>query len=140
MSKNVEERVQISMDAHKKGFNCAQSVIMAFDDIYPDDTITMMKMSEGMGMGVAGSMNMCGAITGMVMLEGLENSDGNLENPKSKPDTVKKSRALMDEFEEKVASTICKEIKGVDTGIVLKSCNACIEEAVRIYAKHLENK
>jgi len=40
-------------------------------------------------------------------------------------------------FEEQVGSCVCKEIKGVGTGNVLRSCNDCIKEAAAIAEKVL---
>ncbi|MCI7442072.1 MAG: C-GCAxxG-C-C family protein, partial [Clostridium sp.] len=36
------------------------------------------------------------------------------------------------EFREKNTSVICRELKGVDTNVVLRSCDGCIEDAARI--------
>ena len=38
----------------------------------------------------------------------------------------------MKRFEEKNGSTICRDLKGVDTGKVLRTCPGCIEDAVEI--------
>ena len=34
-------------------------------------------------------------------------------------------------------SVICRDLKGVDTGNVLRACNDCIADAVRIMEKEL---
>ena len=41
------------------------------------------------------------------------------------------------EFKEKNGSIVCREIKGVDTGNVLRTCDGCIEDAVALLDKHL---
>ena len=39
---------------------------------------------------------------------------------------------MTEAFRTKNQSVICRELKGVDTGTVLRSCDGCIEDAVRI--------
>jgi hypothetical protein len=41
-------------------------------------------------------------------------------------------KEAIEKFEQKNKSIICKEIKGVETGEVLRSCDGCIEDAVAI--------
>ena len=80
----------------------------------------------------------CGAVSGAVMLAGFKNSDGNLETPATKVDSYKLSKKSLDTFEEKNGSTVCRELKGVDTGKVLRSCPDCIMDAVEIVENVLE--
>ena len=35
-------------------------------------------------------------------------------------------------------SVICRELKGVETGTVLRSCTGCIEDAVKIVEKYIK--
>ena len=60
----------------------------------------------------------------------MKNSDGNLDSPATKASTYQLSRELLEKFQQKNSSTICKELKGIDTGTVLRSCPGCIEDAV----------
>ena len=41
------------------------------------------------------------------------------------------------EFLEKNQSVVCEELKGVETGNVLRSCNGCIKDAVILAGKIL---
>ena len=64
------------------------------------------------------------------MAAGLINSDGNLDSPATKADTYRLSWELTTSFREKCGSTVCRELKGIDTGKVLCSCQDCIRNAV----------
>ena len=66
----------------------------------------------------------------MTLVMSMINSTGNLDAPDSKASTYKKVRELNAQFREKNGSTICRKIKGLDTGKVLRSCDGCIEDAV----------
>ena len=67
----------------------------------------------------------------------MKNSTGNLEKPDSKGRTYKISKAIQEEFRAQNSSVICKELKGVSTGKVLRSCPDCIMDAARIAEKIL---
>ncbi len=136
----LQERLEVAQQKRKNGYNCAQAVICSFADRYGVDEDILLKISEGFGGGIAGSKATCGAVTAMVMLTGLENADGNVQKPATKQATYKIAKGLMDQFEEKNKSIICKELKGIETGEVLRSCDGCISDAIEIFSKYIDEK
>ena len=52
------------------------------------------------------------------------------EVPTTKRQSYKDMKELTEKFQKKNGSVICREIKGVDTGKVLRSCDGCIADAV----------
>ena len=83
---------------------------------------------------------MCGALSGMAMIIGLDNSKGNVEEGSpSKGDTYKKIKTYVQKFKEKNGSCVCRELKGVDTGKVLCSCPQCIADAVELTEEYLKS-
>lgn len=125
---------------HKKGYNCAQAVACAFCEEAGIKERIMFKMMEGHGLGMGGMQGTCGAITGAVAVLGAVNSNGDLEHPVSKTDTYKLSRELVNRFQEKNGVIACKDLKGVETGKVVRSCPGCIEDAATILAEILEER
>lgn len=134
---NTEERVKKAYELHHKGYNCAQAVVGAFSDLTDIDEKTLLKISEGFGGGMGAMQDTCGAVTGMFMLAGMANSAGDVEEKQTKAETYQIVRDLSATFQEKNHSTICRELKGVETGNVLRSCDGCIEDAVRIVGESL---
>ena len=49
------------------------------------------------------------------------------------------ARELLRRFEEKNGSVFCRELKGRDTGIVLRECRGCVEDAAEIAEDILKN-
>ena len=92
---------------------------------------------EAQGLGMGGMKGTCGAVSGAVLLAGMKNSTGNTEHPDSKGATYKLSREIVKEFQEKNSSVVCEELKGVETGNVLRSCGGCIKDAVLLAGKIL---
>ena len=101
------------------------------------DEETLFRISEGFGAGMGGMMQTCGAVTAMFMALGLANSSGDLQACDTKTQTMKKVRELAAEFEKKNGSIVCRELKGIDTGKVLRSCDGCIEDGIRILGEYL---
>ncbi|MDD6106784.1 MAG: C-GCAxxG-C-C family protein [Ruminococcus sp.] len=133
MSTKAEQAIAF----HDKGYNCAQAVACSFCKEFGVDEEEMFRIAEGFGLGM-GMMEVCGALSGMMMIIGLQNSVGNLDKGKAtKGDTYKKVREYAAKFKEQNGSYLCKELKGVETGKVLRSCPDCIRDAVALTEEYL---
>ena len=128
----MKTRVEETIGRHDKGYNCAQAVACTYCDLVGVDEETMFKRTEALGLGMGGMEGTCGAITGACVLAGMKNSTGNLEKPNSKGASYKLSRQIVEEFKNQNGATQCRELKGVDTGKVLRACPDCIRDAARI--------
>ena len=69
---------------------------------------------------------------------GFKNSCADPKNPKTKAATYQLTREITRQFAEKNHALVCKELKGVETGVVLRSCPDCIRDAVAIAEKVLQ--
>lgn len=128
----MSNRVEKALENHKNGMNCCQAVVCAFADEVGVDENMLFKASEGFGAGMGGMECTCGAVSGAVMVAGMTSSSGDVERPVTKGATYKLSKQIVSDFEEKNGSVICKELKGLKTQKVLRSCPGCIEDAARI--------
>lgn len=128
----MKTRVEETIVRHDKGYNCAQAVACTYCDMVNVDEATMFKMTEALGLGMGGMEGTCGAVTGACVLAGMKRSSGNLERPDSKAESYKLSREIVKRFEEKNQSVVCKALKGVETGKVLRPCADCIRDAAMI--------
>ena len=59
------------MSFFKEGYNCSQSVFMAFCDEYDIDFETALKISSSFGGGMGRLREVSGAVTGMFMVAGI---------------------------------------------------------------------
>lgn len=126
------DRIEKALENHKKGYNCAQAVACAFCDAVGVDEEAMFRMTEGFGLGMGSMQGTCGAVSGAVALCGLKNSSANLDKPDSKQATYKLSKEIITRFEEMNQSSRCRDLKGVDTKKVLRTCDGCIEDAAKL--------
>lgn len=91
------------------GYNCAQSVAGAFAEkcSLPLDVIT--KLASSFGGGIAGRREMCGAVSGMLLVIGYLHGHVIPENAEQKQAHYAFSRAAMESFEKKLGTLICRE-------------------------------
>ena len=117
----MESRVQKTLENHKKGYNCAQAVACAYCDLVGMDEQSAFRAMEAFGLGMGGMQATCGALIGAVM------AAGSVTDGKGTPRTA---RSILTSFQEKSGATICKDLKGVETGKVLCPCAQCVRNAV----------
>ena len=135
----LEERLARADSMHRSGGNCAQSAAYALEDLAEIDEETLFRVMEGFGGGMGGRDATCGAVSGAVAIAGLVRSGGSPEAG-TKKDTYKLSKEIVSEFKEQNGSIVCRELKGLDTGRLLRSCPDCIHDAVRIAVHVLEEE
>ena len=128
----MESRVAKTLENHKKGYNCCQAVACAYCDLVGMDEATLFRAAEAFGAGMGGMETTCGAVSGAVLLAGLKNSGGDLENPRTKGGSYRLSKQIVEEFQKKNTTVVCKELKGVETKQARRSCDGCIEDAAAI--------
>ena len=69
---NIEERVAKAKRLFKEeGYNCCQAVVLAYNDVFGIDDDTAAALSSGFGGGMGRMREVCGSVSGMVMLAGL---------------------------------------------------------------------
>lgn len=123
---------ELAIANHDRKFNCAQAVACSFAEEVGVEEKALFQAAEGFGLGMGGMQATCGALSGAVMLAGFKNSDGKLDDPATKADTYKLSKEMVKRFQEKTGSTVCKELKGTETGKMLCSCPDCIRCGVEV--------
>ena len=118
---NMQERMDYAA-LRKKEMNCCQAVLVAFG----------AELGRSFGSGMATMEGTCGALVGAVMVSSLLSDEGEARN---------NSRAIMSRFKEHCCgATICRDLKGIETGKVLCSCEDCVRNAVRAAGEALKSK
>ena len=93
-----------------EGYNCAQAVFGAFDDVTGIDFETSLKLSSGFGGGMGRMREVCGAVSGMFMvLNAVEGYTSPTDNV-AKMDLYAKVQKLAEKFKETNGSIVCREI------------------------------
>ena len=127
----LEERMEYAAK-RKREMNCCQAVLVAFADRLGKSEDELLRLGSGFGSGMATMEGTCGALVGAIMVSSLLSPDGEARN---------NSRAIMSRFKELCGgATICRDLKGIETGKVLCSCEDCVRNAVRAAGETLKAK
>ena len=155
LTPELEARVQRAVDNFMQGYGCCQSVVAAFADLYNLDDTMAKRIAAGFGGGVGRMRMMCGAVSGIVILAGLDRGQIDGADRKGKSMCYKVVQELLDEFKVQNGSVVCAELLGLKghekaqssyvasprTAEYYKTrpCAANVESAARIFAEYLMN-
>ena len=64
-------RAERATENFKKGYNCAQSVVLAFSDMVDLSEEQLLRLSAPLGGGVGRLREICGALSGICVVLGL---------------------------------------------------------------------
>lgn len=69
---DIEERVQAAVENFESGYNCAQSVFLAYADLLDLERDMAQMMSVSFGGGMGRMREVCGTVSAMAMLAGFK--------------------------------------------------------------------
>ena len=105
---------QKAMNLFKEGYNCSQSVFLAFKDLYGIDRSTALKLSSSFGGGMGRLREVCGSVSGMFLTAGILYGYDSPKDRSSKTEHYKRIQELARSFEELNGSIVCRELLGLD--------------------------
>ena len=126
----MNSRAEEAVNKKKSGYNCAQAVACTYCDLAGIDEETAKQMTQAFAGGMCTMEASCGAMTGAAIALGLIN--------KQPGKTMMDIRAMMTAFKEQNKSVICKELKGIETGTVLRECNDCVRDAALLLEQQIK--
>lgn len=138
-----------------EGYGCCQSVVLAFCDLYGMDAQLAKRVSAGFGGGVGRLRMMCGAVSALVILAGLDSGQTEGGDRVGKSACYKLVQELLARSKEANGSLICAELLGLKGPVPMgeyeasertkeyykkRPCAAKVESAARIFATYLNDK
>ena len=123
---------------YEDGYNCSQAVGCTFCDIAQIDENIMYRIMSGFSVGMGGMKGTCGAVSAGIAIMGMIMNSGDTKDTKQKARVYKMAKEYTRRFAEKNQSLVCSELKGLDTGKPIRSCDGCIEDAVEILEGMIE--
>lgn len=148
----MKDRVEKAVELFKSGYNCSQSVVAAFADMYGFTQEQALRMSASFGGGIGRMRQTCGAACGMFLLAGLEKGAVDGKDREGKAANYALVQQLAEEFRKRNGSMICAELLGLkkpegsstpeartEQYYAKRPCAKMVEEAAAIWAEYLEN-
>ena len=97
----------------ESGANCAQAVAAAFAEECGISREMALQMASGFGGGMGRMREVCGAVSGMVMVAGLLRGNCDLDDKTAKDQDYALIQKLAARFREETGSIICRELLGL---------------------------
>jgi len=122
----MSSRSERAVEDFSKGCNCSQAVFCAFaEDLGLEDKLAI-KIASGFGGGIGRGGDICGAVTGAVMVLGLKYflPEADIQQSKAKVYEIVKEFKKM--FKKRHGSIVCRELVG---------CNLSTEEGFENFLK-----
>lgn len=116
----------------EEGYNCCQAVVLAFAEDLGVDEKAALAISSSFGGGIGGMGDICGAVSGMVMVAGLKWGYTDPKATIEKQEHYHRIRELCDTFQERRGSLTCRILK---SGKDRNFCADLVYEAASILEK-----
>lgn len=109
----MEDRIQKAVELFKSGYNCSQSVVAAFADMYGFTQEQALRMAASFGGGIGRMRETCGAACGMFLVAGLETGATEAADREGKAANYAVVQELAAEFKRRNGSLVCGELLGL---------------------------
>lgn len=131
MTHDLNSRHERARQLRKEGYNCAQSVLMVFDDITGLDEATACRLASGLGAGIGASREICGVPNAMAIVQGFRLP----ATAQAKPLAMKRAGALLQKFKAITGGRLrCVELK---SGADPVPCDRLILDGIEILHNYL---
>lgn len=150
MDTKISEKIKRGVELFEQGYNCSQSVVLAFAEDFGIDPLTALKFSSSFGGGMGRLREVCGAVTGAFMVLGWCYPATDITDKGAKKENYAAVQNFAMEFKGQMGSYICAELlklkREPQTPIPsersreyysLRPCSRCVAAACEILAKEV---
>ena len=108
----MEDRGAKAEAFFRQGYNCSQSVALAFADLLPLDEKTLAKLASGFGGGFSRLREVCGGLSGAVLVLDLLFGYDGPETGAPKRELYARVQEVAHRLEAENGSYVCRELLG----------------------------
>jgi C_GCAxxG_C_C family probable redox protein len=148
----IEDRTTRAVGFFKEGYNCSQSVVMAYADYFPFEIETLKRLSAPFGAGMGRLREVCGAATGMFMVLGMVKPASDPIDLNAKTANYEAVQRTASAFKQKLGSFICADLLKISREpqsvipndrnaayYAERPCALCVAVGAEILGKELAN-
>ena len=150
---SAEERALRAKEFFNKGYNCAQSVALAYADVTSLDEEMVAKITASFGGGMGRLREVCGAVSGMAFVASFLSPCPTADNAEAKRANYALVQHFAEKFREQNGAIVCRTLLGLDrpkdeptpsprTAEYYKKrpCAEYVYDAALIVGNYLQNK
>ncbi len=112
----TKDHGKVAEELFRSGCNCSQAVVAAFEDVTGFDRETSMKVASALGGGMCRMREVCGAVSGAMLVLGMACGDGADTDHAKKADLYKTGQEFAERFKAEMGSIVCRELLRLPDG------------------------
>lgn len=113
MQIDLQEREKRARELFTSGYNCAQSVFLAYVDLFGVDRTLAATLSAPLGGGMGRLREVCGAVSGMSLLAGLIVPAADPTDREAKAGNYALVQRFAEQFRRENGAIVCRELLGL---------------------------
>ena len=110
----AEERAERAKAFFNEGYNCAQSVAMAYADIANLDEKMVATITASFGGGMGRLREVCGAVSGMAFVASFLSPCPTADNAEAKKANYALVQLFAEQFRQQNGNIVCRSLLGLD--------------------------
>ncbi len=110
---DLEARVARARELFTQGYNCTQSLFLAYSDLFDLDPTLAATLSAPLGGGMGRLREVCGAVSGMSLVAGLLCPAHDPADRESKAANYALVQHFAEEFRREHGAIVCRELLGL---------------------------
>lgn len=114
MKIDLEERVEHARNLFRQGYNCSQSVFLAYCDLFSLDPQLAATIAGPLGGGMGRLREVCGTVSGMSLIAGFLLPCPDPSDRKTKGETYALVQRFAETFRAEHGSIVCRELLGLN--------------------------
>jgi C_GCAxxG_C_C family probable redox protein len=146
----THSEVEQAVAYYKQGYTCTQSILASFAKRYNLDQNLAFRIGEPFGAGTSCTDDMCGSVTGAIMVLGLHYGSTLYNDDAARSSTYQHVHELIHRFKEIHGSVQCTDLLGYnlsepqqlqsvwEQGLFIQLCPILVRDAAQILVEMLE--
>ena len=114
MKVNPQERAEQAREYFTSGYNCAQSVFLAYQDITGIDEVLAATISAPFGGGMGRLREVCGAVSGMAFVASFLSPCPTADDAEAKKANYALVQEFAEKFREQNGAIVCRQLLGLE--------------------------
>ena len=105
-------KVDQAVNMFEEGYSCSQAICSTYGEQFGLDRDVALKITSGFGGGIARRGEICGAVSGAIIVIGLKYGLTDADDKEAKEKTYEMIKLFIQKFEDSNESIVCKDLLG----------------------------